>query len=248
MTSSIPYSHLFLIGFLLATGIPTISSSLAAPPRLPRILWTQPPRPPNLGEPGGRGQGGGSRGDCTAYKDATILLPRSSPWALTTQAHPTLWLHAPKGLAAKVPLEFVVQDAQNKTLFKTFITPAVTPAGVIPIAFPQDAPALQPNQRYQWKLSIYCDAEVPDQPIQLQGTIERTTLSPELTASLEQSTTPIEKAEFYAKNGIWHDAVTTLGMARLYAPSYPLTIAWKDLLRQAELNAIITAPIWMLPF
>ncbi len=243
------YFQPLILALLLAVTPTHPVTPSPPPPRLPKIRWSHPPRPPNLGEPGGRGQGGGSRGDCTAYKDTTVLHPNlqslpegTSSWGLTTLSHPTLCLHAPKGLAAKVPLELTLQDNQNKPLFKKLLTPPATPAGIIPIAFPPEAPALQPNQTYHWAISIYCDAEVPDQPITLRGTLTRTTLSPELTQRLEQSTT-IEKAELYAQNGIWYDTLTTLGIAKLTTPSYPLTIAWKDLLRQANLNTLITAPL-----
>ncbi len=237
---------LTLLGILIGLTLPT----LAAPPKLqksgPRsspIRWTPPPPPPNLGDPGGRGQGGGSRGDCKAYEGMKALLPGSQTAGLTTQARPTFWLNLPKGLADPVPLEMSLQTAQGKPLFKKIWNATPTPAGIVHIALPQDAPALQMNQQYRWSISIYCDAETPDTPVTVRGTIARTTLSP--TVNLENFTqlSAIEKASLYAEQGIWYDALTTLGLERHRTTHPAIVRAWGTLLQQAELPSMIAIPL-----
>ncbi len=249
------HRSLILMSLLLGMNGLFITPSHAAKPRpkptqfKPRpspIRWTPPPPPPNLGDPSDRGQGGGSRGSCDAYKPVTALLPRSQSWGLTTQSHPTLWLNLPKGIAAQVPLELVLQDAQGKSLFKKIWKAPETPSGIIAIPIPIEAPALQLNQSYRWAISIYCDAENPDTPVTVRGAIDRTALSPTAAAQLATLPLAIDQAALYAEQGIWYDAITTLGLARRStAPSanYPATIAWKDLLKQAELQNLISAPL-----
>jgi hypothetical protein len=219
-----------LIGLQAGCMLPSMAAPKPSTPskskaRRSVIRWTPPPAPPNLGDPSDRGQGGGSRGSCLPYKDVSALLPRSQ-WGLTTLAHPTIWLNAPKGIAANLPLEFVLQDAAGKTLFKERIDSAATPAGTTQIPFPAAAPALQVNQQYRWSIAIYCDAEVPDQPLTVRGGISRSALSPTATEDLAKATTAIERAAIYAEEGIWYDALTTLGAE--------LGIPREDLLKQAN--------------
>jgi Domain of Unknown Function (DUF928) len=213
-------------GFMLPSmAAPKPSTPSKSKTRRSVIRWMPPPPPPNLGDPGDRGQGGGSRGSCLPYKDVSALLPRSQ-WGLTTLAHPTIWLNAPKGIAANVPLEFVLQNAAGKTLFKERIDAAATSAGTTQIPFPAAAPALQVNQQYRWSIAIYCDAEVPDQPLTVRGGISRSALSPTATEDLAKAKTAIEQAAIYAEEGIWYDSLTTLGPE--------LGIPWQDLLEQAN--------------
>jgi Domain of Unknown Function (DUF928) len=231
-----------LIGLQAALIVPAMAAPHRPTPskakaRRSGIRWTPPPPPPNLGDPGNRGQGGGSRGSCLAYKDTSAVLPRSQ-WGRTTLAHPIVWLHLPQDLAANVPLEFVLQDAAGKTLFKQLIDATETTTGMMPIPFPTAAPALEVDQQYRWSIAIYCDAEVPDQPVTVQGWIGRSALSSDTSQRLAAATTAIDKAAIYAAAGIWYDALTTLGLTRFATSNADATIAWDDLLEQADLSAM----------
>jgi hypothetical protein len=218
-----PFLSLLMMGLVLMVQAP----SMAAPPPRPRpsrIRWQPPTPPPNLGDPGDRGQGGGSRGPCDVYRAASALLP-SSHWGLTTNDRPTVWLNLPQGLGAEVPLVFALEDAQGKVLFKELTMAVQQEAGPVPFAFPETAPALQVNQQYRWSISIYCDAKVPDRPVVIRGGIGRSASTPK-TIGLS----PIDRAAIYAEQGFWYDALTTLGMAKQDGEA---AIAWQELLRQA---------------
>ncbi len=251
---------LILCSILLGLNSALITPSSAAPlrPKASKsnfrqspIRWTPPPPPPNLGDPGGRGQGGGRRGDCDAYQHIAAVLPRSQSWGLTTRERPTLWFHLPQGLANGVPLEIALQDQQGKPLFKKLWTAKATPAGIVPIAFPSEAPALQVNQHYRWTVSIYCDGETPDTPVTLRSAIGRIDLSADIVTKLSTQTTAIEKAAIYAEQGIWYDAITVLGMDKIEFENTRGNIsidrlvsgAWKDLLRQAGLQTLTPVPL-----
>jgi hypothetical protein len=228
------------VGFMLPSmAAPKLSTPTKSKARRSVIRWMPPPPPPNLGDPSDRGQGGGSRGSCRPYKDVSALLPRSQ-WGLTTLTRPTIWLNVPNGMAANLPLEFVLQDTAGKTLFKERIEMLATPAGITQIPFPATAPALQVNQQYRWSVAIYCDAEVPDQLITLRGGISRSVLSPTATEDLAKAKTAIDQAAIYAEQGIWYDALTTLGtelgMEQGATTDRPVTILWQDLLKQAGSN------------
>jgi Domain of Unknown Function (DUF928) len=239
------FRSLTLISLLL--GFNGLRPTLAAPatPRLLKssIRWTPPPPPPNLGDPGGRGQGGGSRGSCDAYKTVSALLPRSQSWGLTTQTHPTFWLNLPKGLADQVPLEISLQNRQGKPLFKKVWNAALSNPGIVHLSLPQDAPALQINQQYRWSIAIYCDAENPDTPVMIRGTIGRVDLPPSAADRLTPALSAIDKATLYAEQGIWYDAVTTLGLEQLSQPTTSASIAWNTLLQQAGLSSLRSVPV-----
>ncbi len=222
----------------LLFGGTSLAPALAAPvnkPKVrPRIRWQPPPMPPNLGDPSGRGQGGGSRGRCPGYDEVSALLPPSK-WGLTTMEYPTIWLNLPKGLAAQVPVEFVLADSQGKVLFKEIADAPQTPAGINPFPLPARAPALRVNQEYRWSIAIYCDAAVPDSPVIIRGAIGRSAL-PSLTETrLAQSLAAIDRATIYAEQGFWYDALTTLGMEQRATGGTEAAIAWQDLLNQANL-------------
>jgi hypothetical protein len=224
-----------LILTLLLGGSALVAPALAAPvtrPKVrPRIRWQPPPIPPNLGDPSGRGQGGGSRGHCEKYDQVSALLPPSH-WGLTTLEYPTIWLNLPKGIAAQVPVEFALEDSQGKVLFKEITDATQTPAGINPFPIPTHAPALQVNQQYRWSIAIYCDADFPDKPVVIRGAIGRSALSSLAEKQFSRRLDAIDRASIYAEQGFWYDALTTLGMERRAAVGTAAASAWEDLLKQ----------------
>jgi hypothetical protein len=227
-------SCLILTLLLGGTIAPALAAPVTKPKVRPRIRWQPPPMPPNLGDPSGRGQGGGSRGPCEDYDEVSALLPPSQ-WGLTTLEYPTIWLNLPKGMAAEVPVEFVLADSQGKVLFKEITDATKTPAGINPFPLPTRAPALQVNQQYRWSIAIYCDADVPDKPVVIRGKIGRSALSSLAETQFSQSVDAIDRASIYAEQGFWYDAMTTLGMERRLANWRAVAIAWEDLLNQVNL-------------
>jgi Domain of Unknown Function (DUF928) len=227
-------SILMLTLFLAGPGVVPVLAAPAAKPKVrPRIRWQPPPIPPNLGDPSGRGQGGGSRGPCRDYAAASAVLPPAK-WGLTTFAYPTVWLNLPKDLAAQVPVEFVLADSEGKVLFKEITDATPMPMGISPFPWPAQAPALQVNQQYRWSIAIYCDAKIPDRPVVIQGAIGRSALPLEAAKRLGQSSDAIDRALVYAEQGVWYDALTTLGMAGRSKGGPEEAIAWQELLEQAN--------------
>lgn len=228
---------LFLTVAIVLT--PTVSPAQSA-----RLRFVPPPPPPHIGEPGGRGQGGGSRGDaCRRYEGVTALVPVAAPsavaWGVSVADHPTLWLYAPQGLAANLPLELVLEDETGQNRYRTMVRSTETIAGVFSLSLPATAPPL-PVGNYRWSVSIFCDSIEPDLPIVLQGNLQRIAPPVDLQSQLAQTQDPIEQAKLYAQAGIWYDALTTLGERR---PQATDAAVWSDLLQQGNLDAFATAPI-----
>ncbi len=209
-----------------------------------------PSPPPTIGTPQGSGRGAGSRGPaCKRYENVTALVPLTQPptqptrWGLTTREYPTIWLSAPQGLAASVPIELVIQEAAGQNRFRTVVQTSEVSAGIFSLALPTAAPPLQIGKTYRWSISIYCDPDAIDIPVTVQGLIQRVALPSKLQSQIATTHNVSEQANLYARNGLWYDALTTLGEGLRSHDDPGIATALKDLLRQANLNGMVSTAI-----
>jgi hypothetical protein len=209
-----------------------------------------PPPPPDEPPPGGRVRGGAKRGACPAdVVKLTALVPftESAPsvinvWGLTTAEHPTLWFYVPIAKNPDHPAEFVLQDQESNPIYHQDITLQNQP-GVIGVSLPTNAPSLALNKRYRWFFTIYCDREKQLPPIYVEGVIQRVNLSKTITQQLKVAL-PLQRFAIYAKNGIWHEALTTLAQLRQNNPqNTALESQWQDLLTNAGFGEEAKQPI-----
>ncbi|AFY34973.1 DUF928 domain-containing protein [Calothrix sp. PCC 7507] len=221
------------------------TKTLETPPPPP-----PPPPPPDEPPPGGRVRGGAKRGSCPADTvKLTALVPFTQPapsetnvWGLTTAQHPTLWFYVPISQNSAHPSEFVLQDQDSNPIYQQDITLPNQP-GVIGITLPTNAPSLALNQRYRWFFTIYCDREKQLPPMYVEGVIKRVNLN---QAAAEQLRTaqPLQQFAIYAKNGIWHEALTTLATLRQKDPqNAALQSQWQDFLTRAGFGEEAKQPI-----
>lgn len=218
-------------------------------------LQFTPPVLTDRRRPGGRSSGGASRGSCTLNEQQTPLTalvpttqvtPDDAPeyesvFSLTSEARPAFWFYVPYELSS-TPLELVIQDENNNTLSQHRFAgnagsagSAGSGPGLIQVNLPETAPALAPETLYHWFFLAYCD---DNNPAFVEGWIERMPLDAELASKLTGAS-PREQIEFYANNGIWHEALATLGQQYLASPSDPtLTNDWNSLLESVNLDPI----------
>jgi hypothetical protein len=242
----------------------------AAAERPDPVLFNAPPEP-EVGDPGGRGRGGGSRNDaCKAYADLTALVPQTSQgkkekvWGMTSQSHPTFWFYLPVPLERGSAVQFTLVDGTGRTVYNTRLQPQPTPAGIIHISVPSTAPALQVKQAYRWGLSINCQTSSAaggrssrplSDVVSVRGMIYRTAIAEDLQRRIQRTPSPLARAQLYAQNGIWFEALTLLGQAGLGqtkpASSAPqpenapaeIREAWSSLLRQGNVASVLSAPL-----
>lgn len=210
-----------------------------------RIRFT-PPTPPDLGNPGGRGQGGGKRGPCDQkYEGLTALVPLPRPdqlddrWGLTIRDRPTVWFDVPTGIDAPVLAQWQLRNSTGKAIAKTVFQIPKTPSGVIGLT----VPAPLAIGTYQWDLALYCSSSSGqangefDIPAIRKGRVQRVAVPPALQQELIAAKTPIDRASIYAKYGIWYDSITTLGTQIKIAKTEtkPLVKTWSELLQQQKL-------------
>jgi hypothetical protein len=204
-----------------------------------------PPPPPDVGEPTGRGQGGGTRGpECAPYEDVAALVPtvmvgdRPIQWGQTTEAHPTVWIATPLGLEAGLRVEFTLRDARDATVYRSIHEAIATEPGSL--SFTPRGTFLEVGELYAWSVSIFCDVEVPDVPVTVGGYIQRVE---SLADSGYASTNPLQRSAEYAAAGIWYDALTVLGHSYTQSSDPAIGEAWSLLLQQVSLGAIAHVPV-----
>lgn len=232
------------------------ASPIAARMRL--VAFTPPPPPPDRDAPGNRG-GGAGRG-CGTGQPLIALVPEyqqaleggaiTKVWGTTLAERPTFWFDVPYNKGAIAALEFVLQDNSSpaKELYRSAIVPPDAP-GIVSIQLPATVPPLAAGKLYQWffKVHLQCassEAAKPQtQKETLYGWVQRVSPNAAIASQLKQAT-PQQQADLYAQNGIWFDALTTLGNLRLTSPQDPRLIAdWNSLLQSVGLEKLTTKPL-----
>ncbi len=218
---------------------------IAQVPNSTSINFNPPPPPPNRGEPTGRAQGGGSRGcEPTALVPLTKFPNGESNWGLTVAERPTFWFGLPRNLTTKDAIAFVLRDELGKEVYKRMLESSEISQGIVSFALPKKVSPLQIGQSYSWSFSIYCDFKtVEDKPGTVQGSIQRVPISAMLSSQLATAKTPVSQASVYAKNGIWFDALTTLGVNMGSKKDKAIALTWNDLLRQVNLAKVASLPV-----
>lgn len=110
-------------------------------------------------------------------------------------------------------------------------------AGVIAYKLPDDAPALELNKRYAWKLDI----DDMSNTRSVYGSIRRVELNVMSDKLLSTTTDPLERAAILAAQGIWYEALQTLAEAQITVPqNVEIFEEWTSLLKSANLDRVLT--------
>lgn len=230
------------------------------------INFTPPPPPPDRSAAGDRGSAA-SRGCgkgmeslmalAPDYQETISLkegekIPVTKVWGLTTDDYPTFWFFVPYDKSSITEMEFVLKDESqkpSKTIYRTILNKPEKP-GIVSVDTKKAIEALQVSKtkhqkKYHWylKLKVKCSPQQSAELKSVDGWIERVNLSSNLAKRIEQATQE-RKAAIYAENGIWHDALTTLGEARFSQPdNASLLDNWRSLLNSGKLNSLANYPL-----
>ncbi|WP_052334288.1 DUF928 domain-containing protein [Kamptonema formosum] len=211
-------------------------------PHPPKISASFEP-PPQEGAPTGTA-GGATRGGCE--KDAqeksvlTALVPARVKIVMTVAERPTLLFYIPETYASKVG--FSLQDEKESEIYQTEMEISGQP-GIVSVSIPPSAPALEIGKNYTWQFSLICDSADYSGNLVLNGFLQRTEISSTL-AKAEALTSPLERAAFYEKNGLWLEAVANLAEARRQEPdSRKVAEQWAELLKSAGLETVAETPL-----
>lgn len=233
-----------------------------------------PPAPPSRSAPG-TGRGAASRGCLLLAKNSPdqdlnsliALVPETQGrqgtevWGYTAVEHPTFWFYVPYQSSSIAEMEFVLNDDQDKTLYK-FPVPISSKAGIIRFQLPTTA-ALQPGKMYNWFFKVrgkssacttistataeppnsVIDASDAQRPVNVEGWIQHIPPSSSLATRLQQASLE-QQAALYGENGYWFDALNAIATEHLAKPTdTTISASWTTLLKQGGLEKLATQPL-----
>ncbi|MCL1472881.1 DUF928 domain-containing protein [Argonema antarcticum] len=223
-----------------------------------RLIFVEP-QLTNRGAPGRR-TGGGKRGDSAANQcpsldeneavitalvpavkqtNTSIVNPLDLVRGVTIKDRPTFWFYV--SYPSRLNAEFVVQEKEGretKNIYKKLLQ-LPGKKSFVSISIPSD-PQIKPleiGKDYRWNFSIICNPNERSEDIFVNGGVQRVS-SPTVSDRLD-TTNPRSLIVFYAKNGIWYEAITLLGNSYFKNPSDRQTATdWADLLGSVGLDNI----------
>lgn len=170
--------------------------------------------------PSRRRVGGFSRAaTCGNQQLLTALVPppQSQDKAAENQAtvdktatdYPTFFVHVPSLPATTA--QFTLQNEAGTKQLHSVRFDLKGKAGIVGIALPKTAPALQVGQKYVWQVSVACDPDDSASNIVVSSWVER----------VQAPTLGSDPVATLASEGIWQDAVTLLAVQRYATPNDP---------------------------
>jgi len=212
-------------------------------PNLPLILslilitstppaTNDPPTPPDS-QPAEERKPGGTRGSCEKTDQPfTPLLPLTngefSGYTLT--GYPTLWFYIPYQTRSLDSGKFTIEDEQQNTLYRQEFFLPQTP-GLIQISLPKTAPPLAPNQRYTWKLMLYCTSSGSSSSMRdrvwHQGWVKRLD-NQDLETQIQQAALS-QQIDLLIEHNLWYDLPQDI------SPLRRLPSTWETLLESIGL-------------
>ena len=215
-----------LLTVLLVFG--ASSTALAAP-------YTPPA---GLGAPARR-ESAGTRG-CVFGNPANLiaLMPEDNVgW--TTNAYPRFYWYMPVNQASFV--EFTLEKASESSETPEVIYQArfeVTGEnGIMSLQIPEgeDVPPLTIGERYRWQVAMFCNPNSAEGEIQVDGWVERQLPEAPLANAIATASDS-ERADLYARNGYWFDALDQLAMLKTSDPDgSEIQARWDELLTSVDL-------------
>lgn len=186
---------------------------------------------------------GGTRSSCIVNSQEFVAIVPQTAVSLTTSANPKLYFHVPQTSQSQT-IELVLRDRQDRLIYETSIETKGR-SRIMSVEVPLiDSPSksLDSVSEYQWYLSNICDPEKRSQDIVLQGWIERVELS-ENTQEKLKKLSPIEQANFYQQQGIWHDALNIAANRLQFQSENISQTQWSEFLNQIGLEELATKPL-----
>lgn len=205
--------------------------------------------PPSRGAPQ-QATDGGSRG-CGWQAGQKLLSPLipSEAMAFTVSEYPSFFWYVPEpseldesSSEGRSTVRFVLIDENQNIVYQKKLSAPT--AGIMSHKLsPEDAAPLAENQQYRWLVSMVCDAEDPSANPLIDGWVERIPVSEELQAQLDNATEN-DRPSIYAREGIWHEALTSLAQLRHKNPNDETILSrWSEFLRSVNLGEFTEEPL-----
>jgi hypothetical protein len=173
--------------------------------------------------------------------DQTLAPELAVPVDATVAEHPAFFVYVPE-LDAPTTAQFTLQtDPTDPLAVEELVNVRFTVSGeegIVGIWLSDTAPSLETDRQYYWQMSVECNAEkLTENPV-VSGWVRRVVLAEPLPE------TAVQQVAFYAEQGIWQDALSTLAMLRYDNPNNPAFITdWRELMEAAGLEGFADQPV-----
>ncbi len=209
------------------------------------VYFRQPQR---QGTPQGT-RAAGSRNSCPIAEKMPLsaLVPitkkadgRELRWGITTKENPTFWFYVPYKLKSINNPKFSLRNRQKQTIYEKELQLTDTP-GLISVSLPANSLSLKVGEWYQYYLfmDIDCNSNGLARKEFAQAWVKREAIASGFEAKLEKIS-PRQRGLFYAKNGIWYDAMVSFAKLK-YASG--TNLEWTQMLESIGLNEFSQIPV-----
>lgn len=208
------------------------------------VYFRQPQR---QGTPQGT-RAAGSRNSCPIAEEMPLsaLVPitkkadgRELRWGLTTKENPTFWFYVPHKLKSIKNAKFSLRNRQNNTIYEKELQLADTP-GLISVSLPANALSLKVGEWYQYYLFMDIDCNLNRSRKEFaQAWVKREAIASGFESKLERIS-PRQRGLFYAKNGIWYDAMVSFAKLKYVSGT---NSEWMQMLDSIGLSEFSQIPV-----
>ncbi len=146
-----------------------------------------------------------SRGCSRASAELTLLIPYDHV-AVTASAHPTFLLYLSEIPSHPLRISITERQTPEPILDQTL---TVKHSGVVAIKVPQSTPALLNEKTYVLTAGILCNPARPSQSDYTRIAFKKIPLSFSVQQQLATASNELERAQIFARAGIWYDAIAS---------------------------------------
>ena len=164
-----------------------------------------------------------------------IPITPSSNFGQTIAEYPLLWVYLPKTSANKVVLSIKGED---QTHHSQTIIHLDGRFGLVSLQPNLDSSPLEIGKNYLWSVVLVCgDTPSPNDP-GVASWVRRIAVSDQINEN-----NALEEAYWYAEQGLWYDALSSLAQSRRSQPNnQDLIDIWAEFLESGGVEGIPTAP------
>jgi hypothetical protein len=193
----------------------------------PLVLY----RPPKVGKPA-ESVGGGTRGRTDLAPVVFALVPDHV--GRTSSSQPSLFWFVDRQLEPPIRVEFTLHaDGEIEPAIEGEIPGPIVP-GIHRLRLTDYGIELEPGIEYEWSVAVVLSPDDPARDVVATGWIER--VDPGDLASQLKAQGPERKAQVYAEEGLWYDALTEVDARIEKGPERVWTTVRGDLLKQVGLG------------
>jgi hypothetical protein len=222
-----------MIGVALGVALPNPGwAQASSPPAATQTASAVPVYvPPMRGAPEAR-ISGGTRGKTDVPVKLDVIAPNDI--GETVKDQPTLYWFNSLPIKNDVDITIVTDDSNMTVLEQMVHGPFV--AGIHGFRLEGTKVRLDPQKVYQWSVTVKISASEPSQDIVASGMVQ-VVAPPKPTVAI--ATDAVATVDFYARSGIWYDAIDTLSRQIDQNPADGTLRFYRDaLMMQVGLNDV----------